>query len=92
MTTLTLTEDLLTLLEAVKAKQKLAIIETHFDNFPSNYAKEIRNYFYAFPEELIHGLGLKRNERCIRAIESLTIPDQWLNTEYDQLNQFTFSY
>lgn len=92
MEKLVLNEKLLTVLEAIKAKQKLAIIESGMSGFPSDYPKVVRDYFYSFPKELMSELGLKRNENCIRAIELFTIPAEWLDTELDKLDRFSFSY
>lgn len=92
MTTLILNEKLLTVLTAIKSRQELAIIETSIDGFSGDWLKVVREYFYALPKPLMHELGLKRNERCIRAIERFDIPAEWLNTDFEELEQFVFSY
>ena len=92
MTTLTLNKTLLELLCAVKAKQKLAIIESSIFEEKSDWMKELRNYFNALPDDKMKEAGLVKNEYCIRAIESFTIPDEWMSTTFDELGQFTFSF
>lgn len=92
MTRLTLNGKLLTILAAVKAKQKLAIIEMSIDGLSNDWMKSLREYFYGLPKALTEEVGLKQNEMCIRAIERFEIPDIWLTTPSDKLYQFEFSY
>lgn len=91
MTTLTLNGKLLSVLSAITQRKSLAITESEI-GFSDNWMKVVRVYFYALSVEFTTDLGLKRNERCIRAIEKLEIPIEWLETPLDELNQFTFSY
>ena len=91
MTTLTLNDKLLSVLSAVTQRKWLAITESEI-GFSDDWMKVVRDYFYALPVEFTTDLGLKRNERCIRAIERFEIPSEWKETALDDLNQFTFSY
>jgi hypothetical protein len=88
MTTLILSEKLLS---AVSQRKWLAITESEI-GFCDDWMKVAREYFYALPAEFSTELGLKKNERCIRAIEKLEIPNEWMETPLDEINQFTFSY
>ena len=91
MSKLTLNDKLLSVLSAIKQRKSLAITEAEI-GFSDDWMKVVREYFYALPIEFTTELGLKRNERCIRAIERFEIPNEWLETPTDELNQFTFSY
>lgn len=92
MTTLTLSNKLLSVLCALTQRRALAITETELGFNDDNWMTVVSEYFYTFPPELITELGLKRNSRCIRAIQQLKIPIEWIETELDELSQFTFSY
>lgn len=93
MTTLNLSDKLLSVLIAVQRKKHFAYSEHELGLIESiDIDKSVRKFFYGLPQELTTGLGLKRNERCIRAVEAFQIPDTWLETELDQLSQFIFSY
>ncbi|APD92008.1 hypothetical protein BM525_19180 (plasmid) [Alteromonas mediterranea] len=92
MAILTLNEKLLNVLSAMKARQELAIIEASIDGFPDDWLSELRRYYASFPTEVLLEVGLLRNESCFRAIQRLTIPDEWLNTQADELHKFSFSY
>jgi hypothetical protein len=91
MTTLTLNEKLLSVLLAVTQRRALAISEVSI-GFTHDWMKVVRTYFYDLPSEFTTEIGLKRNERCIRAIESFEIPTEWLEAEHETLDQFTFQY
>jgi hypothetical protein len=91
MSTLVLNDKLLSVLLAVTQRRALAISEVSI-GFTDDWMKVVREYFYALPAEFTTEIGLKRNERCIRAIESFEIPTEWLDTPTENLNQFTFSY
>lgn len=93
MATLTLSDKLLSVLIAVQRKKQLAFSESELGLIePIDIDKSVRKFFYDLPQEFTTGLGLKRNERCIRAVETFQIPDTWLETELDELDQFSFSY
>jgi hypothetical protein len=92
MTTLTLNSRLLSVLSALTQRKALAITESGLDLNDDDWMTVVRDYFYALPPDLITELGLKRNLRCIRAIQFLQIPDEWLDTEQDKLKQFTFTF
>jgi hypothetical protein len=92
MTTLTLNAKLLSVLSALTQRRALAITESELDLNDDDWMTVVRDYFYALPPDLITELGFKRNLRCIRAIQYLEIPEEWLATELADLHQFTFSY
>lgn len=93
MATLTLSDKLLSVLIAVQRKKQLAFSESELGLIDSiDIDKSVRKFFFGLPQELTTDLGLKRNERCIRAVETFETPDVWLETELDELNQFSFSY
>lgn len=92
MTTLAMNERLLGVLCALKAKQDLAVCETSLPGYPADWSAAVKTYFFSMPDDLIASVGLRKNEYCFDAIVSLQIPDVWLNTEYDQLEQFHFCY
>lgn len=93
MTTLTLNEKLLTVLAALKAKQKLAVIECSIDGFSSDWRKVLKDYFFKqLSDELIEEVGLKKNEFCLMAVERLEIPEEWMFTKSTELDHFSFSY
>jgi hypothetical protein len=89
--TLTMNRKLLQVLIAIKSRQELAINESIL-GLEENWTKALRKYINALPDELIAQVGLAKNEFCIRAIESLTIPDAWLSLEDKGLKHFTFKY
>lgn len=93
MHTLTLSEKLLSVLVAISTRKSLAITEAELGcGFDKSWVKVVREYFYALPDGLTVELGLKRNELCLRAIQSLEIPVEWLETPSDQLGKFTFNF
>jgi hypothetical protein len=92
MTTLTLNSRLLSVLSALTQRRALAITESELDLNDDDWMTVVRDYFYALPPDLITELGLKRNLRCIRAIQHLQIPSEWLDTEQDKLKQLTFTF
>jgi hypothetical protein len=93
VTTLTLSDKLLTVLIAVQRKKQFAFSEHELGLIESiDIDKSVRKFFYSLPQELTTELSLKRNERCIRAIEIFQIPDVWLETELNELNKFSFFY
>ena len=92
MKTLKLSEKLLTVLTALKDRQALAITESSLFDDKKDWQKALREYFYSLPKELTDEVGLDRNELCIRAVEWLEIPQEWNETDFDELSQFTFSY
>ena len=92
MTTLTLNKTLLDLLIALKRKQALAIVEVDIFERSHDWYNEVRDYFKTLPDDKMKEAGLVKNEFCIRAIISFEIPDEWLETTYDELHKFTFSF
>lgn len=93
MTTLVITPKRLDVLVALKQKQELTISESILElKGCEDASKSFRDYFYNLPESLTSGLGFKRNERCIRAIETMVIPNEWLEAEQDKLGKFDFTY
>ncbi|MBC5852128.1 hypothetical protein [Vibrio metschnikovii] len=93
MTTLTLNENLLTVLAALKAKQKLAIIESDINGFSSDWREVLKDYFFKqLSDKLIEEVGLSKNQFCLMAVEHLEIPEEWMTTYSTELDQFSFSY
>jgi hypothetical protein len=92
MTTLVLNHKLLTVLSALTQRRDLALTETELGLHVDDWMSVVSQYFYSLPPELITELGLKRNLLCIRAIQQLQVPSEWLVTEIDDLSQFTFSF
>lgn len=76
---------------ALSNKRSLAISESQL-GLIEDWTDSLREYFNSLPKALIEEVGLKQNEFCYRAIESLRIPSEWLETEADQLGQFEFGY
>lgn len=91
MISLVLNDKLLSVLLAVTQRRALAISEVSI-GFTDDWMKVVREYFYDLPIEFTTELGLKRNERCIRAIESFEIPNEWLDAPCEELSQFKFHY
>ena len=58
----------------------------------SDWYSDTKNSFFALTDDLVDGIGLAKNEMCFRAIEGLTIPNEWLTTKAHELNKFEFSY
>jgi hypothetical protein len=92
MTTLTLNDKLLSVLSALTQRRALAITESELGFNDDDWMTVVRDYFYTLPPDLITKLGLKRNVGCIRAIQHLEIPTEWLDIELADLHQFTFSF
>lgn len=86
-----LNEKLLITLLAINQRKSLAITETEM-GFNDDWMKVVKEYFYALPVEFTAEIGLKRNERCIRALQVFEVPKEWLETPLNELKQFTFSY
>lgn len=51
-----------------------------------------RNYYFSIDGDFIHQIGLIKNEYCFKAILDFRVTDEITNTNYDELNKFTFSY
>jgi hypothetical protein len=93
MTTLTLSDKLLNVIMAVQRNRQLAFSEAELGLIdPENITASVKKFYYDLPLQYTTELGLKRNEHCFRAIEAFKIPDAWLETEADKLNQFSFSF
>jgi hypothetical protein len=88
---LQMNEQLLKVLCALRNKRHLAISESQL-GLIEDWTDSLREYFNSMPKALVEEVGLKQNEFCYRAIESLRIPQEWLETEVDQLGQFEFGY
>lgn len=92
MTSLTLSEELLTVLLAIQQKKALAITESNIDGFNSSWLDALERYFYSLPKDLMQRLGLKRNTTCFRATVRFQIPPEWLETDISDLALHTFTY
>jgi hypothetical protein len=91
MSTLTLNDKLLSVLQLIQFRKNLALVESQLE-LTSDWYADTRESFFSLPDDLVDGLGLAKNEMCFRAIEALTIPKEWLTTEAHELNKFEFSY
>jgi hypothetical protein len=91
MAVLNMNESLLSVLVMLKHKQALLKSEVEL-GLCDDWSRELRQYIFALPKSIFHNVGLKRNEQCIRAIESLRIPGEWLTTESDKLSFYRFGF
>jgi hypothetical protein len=91
MLTLKLNSKLLAVLQMVQCRKQLALVESELGMTSSWYA-DTRESFFALPNSLVSELGLAKNIKCFRAIESLTVPEEWLTTEAHELDAFEFCY
>ena len=92
MSQLKLNMDLLDVLLAVSYKKKLSIIESHCDGFESDWYQVVRKYYFSLPNSLLDEVGLKKNERCVRAVINFKVPCFWSTLESNALSEFSFSY
>ena len=88
---LTLNEKLLCVLSAMQKKRSLLITESQL-GLVDDWTKVLHEYYQSLPNDLVDELGLKRNLHCYRAIEIFDVPQEWLETELDALDQFSFGY
>lgn len=91
MTTLKLSSKLLSVLQLIQNRKRLALTESILGLTPDWYS-DTREGFFSLPDHLVSGIGLAKNEMCFRAIERLTVPKEWLTTEAHELKKFEFSY
>jgi hypothetical protein len=91
MKTLKLNSKLLSVLQLIQYRKQLALVESQLE-LTSDWYSDTRSSFFSLPDDLISEVGLVKNEFCFRAIESLTVPKEWLSTEASLLNKFEFSY
>jgi hypothetical protein len=91
VTSLKLNSKLLSVLQLIQYRKRLAIVESRLE-LTSDWYADTRGSFFSLPDNLVNDLGLAKNEMCFRAIEGLIIPKEWLSTEAHELNKFEFSY
>lgn len=84
-------ESLLSVLVMLKRKQALLISEAEL-GMCTDWPRELRRFIFSLPKSMFQGVGLKRNEQCIRAIERLDVPGEWLTTESDELSFYKFGF
>lgn len=91
MISLTLNPTLLSVLLLVKKHVALSVQRREL-GLTDDWYKEVRTMYNDLPAHLSTDLGLKKNEFCFRGILDFDIPNEWIETESDKLNQFVFSY
>ena len=79
------------MLRALELKKKLLVTEGSM-GLCEDWSEDLKQYFHSLPDDLVENLGLKRNLNCFREIETMTIPDSWMETPADELHKFSFSF
>ena len=91
MTTLKLNDKLLSVLMLIQQRKALAITESEL-NLTTDWLGDTKKAFFALPDTLCSEIGLIKNNFCFNAIERLSIPGEWLNTDVNELDKFEFSF
>lgn len=107
MTTLQMNEQLLSTICLVQSAKQLFINETDLVKYrasldnpacmakvssPSDWLGRTRNYYFSLDSAYIANLGLAKNEYCFLAILQYKVTGTMLNTQFEDLAKFTFSF
>ena len=107
MKTLEMNEQILSIISMIQSAKALFLseldlvrYETHIKEqsytkrmvSDSDWLTRTRNYFFAIDDTFVKSLGLKKNEYCFEALLRYEVTDEMKNTNFDELNKFSFTY